>query len=436
MFLQVLASVFVVELGVMWLLPLFRPLSPGVTMLVDAGLLALGCAPILWWVVAAPLRAAAEGDRARAALLQGVLDGSIDAIVTVDAHQRVVIFSTGAEQLFGWRADEIIGQPLSVLLPDRVREAHAGHVAGFQRSSIRHKAMQQRSVVAARRKDGTEVHVEASLSKVVSGGALYMTAIVRDVTQREAAEEELRAALVLAEQAARAKSEFVASMSHELRTPLNAILGMSETLRDQGPGPLNARQLASVNDVVESGRLLLALINDILDLSRIETGNRHVERREVAMRDVLNAAVYVVREPASKKSLTLTVDLACPDIVLADGRALKQIIANLMRNAVKFTMAGGRILLRASVEPSDAMLVVVIQDTGIGIAAENLPRLFHPFEQLEGGVARRFGGSGLGLALSARLAEQQGGTIAVESVLGAGSTFTVRIPVEIPDSTN
>ena len=282
MFLQVLASVFVVELGVMWLLPLFRPLSPGVTMLVDAGLLALGCAPILWWVVAAPLRAAAEGDRARAALLQGVLDGSIDAIVTVDAHQRVVIFSTGAEQLFGWRADEIIGQPLSVLLPDRVREAHAGHVAGFQRSSIRHKAMQQRTVVAARRKDGTEVHVEASLSKVISGGALYMTAIVRDVTQREAAEEELR----------------------------------------------------------------------------------------------------------------------------------------------------------ASVEPSDGMLVVVIQDTGIGIAAENLPRLFHPFEQLEGGVARRFGGSGLGLALSARLAEQQGGTIAVESALGAGSTFTVRIPVEIPDSTN
>ncbi len=434
LFFKLLAIIIVVEITVMLALGALPEMPRLTETLIDASLLTLIAAPLLWMVVATPLRAAVEAERSRAeAGLEGVLVGSIDAIVTVDRERRIVIFSKGAEELFGWRAAEILGKPLDLLIPTRLVDAHRDHVEGFESSSLSHKAMEHRGVVPARRKDGSEVRVEASLSKVDRDGHLYMTAIIREVTAREAADAALRDALLQAEQAARAKSEFLAAMSHELRTPLNAILGMSEALQEEVYGPLNDPQRSSIREVEEAGSHLLSLINDILDLSKIEVGKRPLELEAAPVAELVDSCVRMVRDNAGRRSIALRTELGdAPELLRTDVRALKQVLMNLLSNAVKFTPEHGAVSVRLSREggADGEMLRIAVQDSGIGIAAEDLPRLFRPFEQLESGLARRFEGTGLGLALSAKLVQQLGGRIEVASEPGKGSVFAVTVPID------
>ena len=253
---------------------------------------------------------------------------------------------------------------------------------------------------------------------------------LRDLSnQVEARGQEVEAKNLELVQANRLKSEFLATMSHELRTPLNAIIGFSEVLRDGMVGELEATQRGYVDEIFSAGGHLLSLINDILDLSKVEAGRMVLEPTSVHLPDVLRAGIAVVREAAQRGevSLVLEVDEALPP-VFADARKLTQIVYNLLSNAVKFTQPGGRVALRGQV--ADDQCVIEVQDTGIGIADQDQQRLFEPFVQLDGSMARRFDGTGLGLALVNRFVALHGGEVDVESAAGRGALFRVRLPGE------
>jgi signal transduction histidine kinase len=230
------------------------------------------------------------------------------------------------------------------------------------------------------------------------------------------------------ESASRHKSEFLASMSHELRTPLNAIIGFSEVLGERMFGELNDKQAEYIQDILGSGRHLLALINDILDLSKVEAGHLELERAPFDLPATLDGALTLVRERASRRGLTLVLDVD-PGLgsVVADERRVRQVILNLLANAVKFTPDGGRVTLRAV--PVPGAVETSVQDTGIGIAPEDQEAIFEEFRQVGTDYARKREGTGLGLALARRFVEAHGGRIWVRSAPGQGSTFTFSLPV-------
>lgn len=259
---------------------------------------------------------------------------------------------------------------------------------------------------------------------------------------------ELEGAMLLAQSTNRAKSEFLANMSHELRTPLNAIIGFSEALLSGIYGPINERHREYLNDILVSGENLLGLINDVLELSKIESGSTNLEQREFSLRELMKSAAGMFREKTAKHGIRLEyrVDDGLDEIV-ADQRKLKQMLVNLLSNAIKFTSDGGAISVHArrGVRPDasgevipepvtqdfrpDGFIEISVEDTGIGIAKDDIPKLFQSFQQLESPFQKRYGGTGLGLFLTKRLVELHGGKIWVESEKGKGARFTVLIPV-------
>lgn len=243
--------------------------------------------------------------------------------------------------------------------------------------------------------------------------------------------QELVVALQQAESANRAKSEFIAAISHELRTPLNVILGMSEVLTEQTVGPLNGRQLESVRYIDESGRHLLALINDILDLSKIEAGKLELDRQETSLYDLCESSLRLVRPAADAKSQQLSLERLTSDLSLhVDSRRVKQVLVNLLANAIKFTPNGGSITLEASTQPGRRELTLAVIDTGIGVPPEYRDKLFKPFQQIDGALNRRHSGTGLGLALVRRITELHGGRAGLESTPGVGSRFYIVLPLD------
>ena len=262
----------------------------------------------------------------------------------------------------------------------------------------------------------------------------------REVARRmseQMAIREIAAQNLQLEAASRMKSEFLANMSHELRTPLNAIIGFSEVLRDGLAGELEPRQKEYANEIVVSGSHLLALINDILDLSKVEAGKMTLTLEPLDVAMLIQASLQVVRETAmaQRQRLSVLVAEGLGEVWL-DGRKCKQILYNLLSNAVKFTPDGGdvrvearRVSRKASPDgQAGPYLELMVQDSGIGISATDLARLFEPFTQIDSTLARRYQGTGLGLAMVKRLAELHGGTIALRSAPGEGSTFTVWLP--------
>jgi signal transduction histidine kinase/ligand-binding sensor domain-containing protein len=256
----------------------------------------------------------------------------------------------------------------------------------------------------------------------------------RDLEEARSAHEEAR---LQAEAASRAKTEFLANMSHELRTPMNAIIGFSEVLEDQYYGALTSKQKEHVGNILQSARHLLSLINDILDLAKVESGRMEVELNRFVVKDLLEGCLTMVRERAFKQGIRLEYRMGCPagEAVTADERKLKQVLFNLLSNAVKFTPPGKSVTLFAALRETSSWgdggrwLELAVEDTGIGIHPDDLPKLFQPFTQLESAYTKRFEGTGLGLALTRKLVELQGGRIRVESTPGEGSRFTVEVPV-------
>ncbi len=253
---------------------------------------------------------------------------------------------------------------------------------------------------------------------------------VRERTSElEVKQQELLTANVELERASRLKSEFLANMSHELRTPLNAVNGFSELLLEETYGPLVPKQRRYVDNILASGRHLLQLINGILDLSKIEAGRMEVRVEEFSIRQAIESAVSVIQPLAQKKGLSLevTIDPAVDRVLLDPGKT-KQILYNLVSNAVKFTDTGSIAVSAAPVPEDPSLIELCVRDTGIGIRSEDQGRIFREFEQVDGSHSRRYEGTGLGLALTRRLAELQGGSIRLESEVGKGSRFFVRLP--------
>ncbi len=375
-------------------------------------------------------RRAEEARRLSDVRLSAIMNMAPEAIVTIGRDNRIQLFNKGAEAIFGYHADEVLNKPVERLLPARFRDAHRKHVAEFTERPETSRLMSRRGEIAGLRKDGSEFPAEASISKLELGDDTIYTVLLHDITERKQAEEEMRTAREVAELADRAKSEFLANVSHELRTPLNAIIGFSDLIESGMHGPVgNPKYVGYAADIKESGLHLLQLINDVLDIAKIEAGNVELHEDDVDVVEIVCSCVRLMTERARGGGVELVWRRPEPALphLRADGRMLKQILVNLISNAVKFTRTGGAVTVEAG-QGADGGLMLRVTDTGIGIAAENIPRALDRFGQVETGLHRRFEGSGLGLPLSKSMVELHGGSLELESALGAGTTVTVRFP--------
>ncbi|MCX6359853.1 MAG: response regulator [Armatimonadetes bacterium] len=370
--------------------------------------------------------------------IRAITTSAQDAILMMDDRGRISYWNPAAERIFGYTAQEVVGKDLHALLaPERFRPAAEAAYGPFLQSG-QGAAVGQVLDLAALRKDGVEISVRLSLSAVQMDGRWHAVGILSDITERieserkiveanaqlAVARDEANALAERANDASRAKSEFLASMSHEIRTPMNGIIGMTGLLLDT---ELTADQRQFAQIVRSSGDSLLALINDILDFSKIEAGKLDLEPLDFDLRTAMEDAVEVVALKAQQKGLDIVcmVDADLPEMVRGDAGRLRQIAVNLCSNAVKFTGAGS-VALRASKEAeTEASLTIrfTVTDTGIGIPADKQAQIFGAFSQADQSTTRKYGGTGLGLAISKQLAELMGGAIGVDSIVGAGSTF-------------
>jgi PAS domain S-box-containing protein len=363
---------------------------------------------------------------------RSLFEANIDASMTTDPSGIITDVNKQMEVLTDCTRDELIGAPFRNYFTDPDRAQTAIRLVLSERTITDYE-------LTARSRGGRETVVSCNATTFYDRDRKLqgVFAAARDVTERRRLDQvlreknvELESARSLAEKTNLTKSEFLANMSHELRTPLNAVIGFSEVLQDQLFGPINDKQQEYVDNILTSGRHLLSLINDILDLSKVESGKMDLELDDFLLRDCLDAAVMMLREKALKGGIELILNLA-PEAdvqIEADQRKLKQILFNLLSNAVKFTAAAGTVEVGA-LRDGD-FLEITVRDTGIGIKEEDLAKLFHPFTQLESVYTKGFEGTGLGLALTRQLVELHCGRIWVESQFGAGSSFSFALPLK------
>jgi len=358
---------------------------------------------------------------------QALLEAAPDGIVIGKANGDIVLINSQTELLFGYSRTELLGRPIEVLLPKRLRGTHPGHRAGYIERP-RARPMGAGLELYGLRRDGTEFPVEISLSPIETEEGLMVISSVRDVTERKQFEHTLREKNVELERANSAKDVFLSTLSHELRTPLNAIIGYTGTLLMRLPGSLTAEQERQLRSIQTGGRNLLALINDLLDLAKIESGKVHIRLESAECRDIVAEVASALAPLAEAKHLKLEcIGPDGPFLVRTDRRALSQILANLVGNAIKFTGEGSvRLEVKERPVNSGMMAAIDVTDTGTGIKAEDLPRLFKPFDRLHD--ALRAEGTGLGLHLCHKLAELIEARVEVDSEYGKGSRFTVVIP--------
>jgi PAS domain S-box-containing protein len=388
-----------------------------------------------------------------------LLENAPDAILEIDAKGFIVLANTEAERMFQRTRLELIGLRIEDLIPERYRGTHTQHRARYGASPIR-RPMGAGLDLQVLRKDGTELAVDINLSPLADPAG-HVMCVVRDVSDRRLAEEKIKmlnqnlerrsSELALAneelslrnrevERANRLKSEFLASMSHELRTPLNTILGFSELLSEQSAGSLNEKQKRFVTHIQRDAHHLLELINDILDLSKIEAGRLELHLEQFPIAVAVAEVLTSVRPLSAAKSISLDSDLDPSIQLYADRLRFKEILYNLFSNAIKFTPSGGRIWI--VVEPvgdqhSDVKhrnIRIMVGDTGIGIAREDHEAIFESFRQASATTKGVREGTGLGLAITKRLIEHHGGRIWVESEPGAGSRFYFTLPAAEPQS--
>ncbi|MEI6180676.1 MAG: response regulator [Chloroflexales bacterium] len=402
------------------------------------------------------IRYAIERHRLQARLLaserhyRALIEHSADGIATLTADGRFLYASPATHRMLGYDPEELMGQSAFTLLhPD---DLAAG--TNMYRQLRQQPQQPLTSELRYQRKDGTWCWLEATGTNLLEAPGIGVIVLnYRDVTARREVEAALRQLNETLEQritertadlqqanaelarAARLKDEFLANMSHELRTPLNAILGNAELLREQIYGPLVPKQIDALRNIDTSGHHLLRLINEILDIARIEAGKLQLQIEPITVASVCQMSCLMVAESALLKQIGLSTALDHQVTTIhADQQRLTQILINLLANAVKFTPAGGAIGLEVTGNPGAQSVTFTVWDTGIGIAATDLPRLFQPFTQLDSGLNRQYGGTGLGLALVQRLVRAHQGSVTVTSTVGQGSRFSVTLPWPTPSA--
>lgn len=363
--------------------------------------------------------------------LRSHVENSPVGVIEWDREMRILQWSKGAEHIFGWRAEEVLGRKIGEEVP-LIHPDDAGPTGDVVSSLLTGR---ERRVIFENRnrtKDGSVIHCEWYNSALLdeAGELVSVMSLALDTTGRKRAEEELRRAARAAEEASRAKSEFLANMSHEIRTPMNGIIGMTELLMQT---ELSKEQREYAGTIRASGEALLAVLNDILDFSKIEAGRLHLESLDFDLRSMVEDVTQLFAARAHDKRLELAgfVEPELPSRVRGDPFRIRQVLSNLVGNAIKFTEEG-EVFLRAGLSERDGDAPVVrfeVRDTGIGISPEARSRLFESFSQADASTTRRYGGTGLGLAISRRLVEMMGGEIGVESEVGRGSTFWFTVPL-------
>lgn len=358
---------------------------------------------------------------------RNLVDNAYDAIMTTDLEGRIITWNTSAQNIYGWTEEEAAGQKLSRLLipPDKQAEneqlIHSIFI-GRSRSGVEsvHK-----------KKDGNKIDVSLTVSPLNNAEhrIIGLSCVIRDITDRKRGEEieseNMRLAIVI-----RAKSELLPAISHDLGTPLNAMIGFSELLKQEIPGKLNDKQKMYVENILTSSKRMLDIVDDVLDLGRAETGKIGLVTEKISVPEILDETIILFRENAAKHNVVFKKETDPElDFMEADRKRFKQILFNLISNAVKYCKPeGGTVTIAAKKQGELAKFMVI--DTGIGIREENLGKLFLPFEQLDLGIASKYGSTGLGLVITKKLVELQGGGISVKSKYGEGSTFTFTLPIK------
>lgn len=359
---------------------------------------------------------------------RAVLNAPLPIMIHVENGDVILISRTWTE-LTGYTAEDMttVSKWLTHANSDKSDEIQA-YLGQVNQSKERIAPTQYEIITKTGEKQIWEF--SSSLLGLQPDGQRIIISMALDITERIKAEHAMQSAKETAEYASRAKSDFLANMSHELRTPLNAIIGFAEILRDELVGPINDEQKECVNDIRFSGQHLLEMINDILDLSKIEAGKMFLQLEDFAIVDAVEEVNAIINALAMKKNIELTLTSPKNVIIQADRVKIKQIFYNLLSNAVKFTPEGGKVTTQFSISKTDLHIKVI--DTGIGIAEEDKMKLFAPFTQIDTSKSRQYGGTGLGLALTQRLIELHGGEISVTSEEGKGSTFIFNIPTTQP----
>ncbi len=368
----------------------------------------------------------------RSASLRAIVDNAADGIVTIDARGLVLSFNRAAERMFGYRAEQVLGQSVKLLMPDTYRLRHDEQLHRFDEHGVAGIIGSGREL-AGRRADGSEFPLHVAISQMEVGGARRFTGLLRDISAQKATEAKLTAARHAAEAANQVKSEFLARMSHELRTPLNAVIGFSH-LMARSPG-LSAEHQRNLDIIHRSGQHLLTLINSVLELSKIDAGRAQLQEEDTDLAVLLRGVIDTLDMRAREAGLALLLELdQLPRSVRVDAVKLRQVLFNLLGNAIKFTEHGQVCLAvhGAAQDGARVRLTFRVVDTGIGVAPQHLAAIFEPFLQLS--THATSAGTGLGLTISRQFVQLLGGELQVESTPGQGSAFFFSLSLAVSDA--
>jgi PAS domain S-box-containing protein len=362
-------------------------------------------------------------DQARRADI--VLETFVDGIVTIDANGIVHSFNPGAERIFGYVPAEVIGQNVKMLMPEPYKARHDAYLSAYLTTGEAKIIGRGRELVGLN-KNGTKFPMELGISEMKIDDVTMFTGIVRDITEKQQFLYQIESARAIAEKANLAKSEFLSSMSHELRTPMNSVLGFSQILLTDPDHPLTDDQMESVHQISNAGKHLLELINDVLDLSRIEAGKVELKIENLSLKDLLSDCYHLMSPQSKTAGLTLELQAFEDCTVAADEVSLKQVVLNLLSNAIKYNRDGGMVSISVPAVAGEHVLFA-ITDSGIGIPESRIAELFQPFNRL-GAEQGNIEGTGVGLVITKQLLELMNGSIEVVSQPGNGTVFTVALP--------
>ncbi|GGB77099.1 hypothetical protein GCM10011607_41640 [Shewanella inventionis] len=388
-------------------------------------------------IIASQVRKELEAQKQKDNMFESLTELSPEAMVIIDTSGVIVLINSQAEKLFGYSREQLVGQKINMLVPVSVAGKHDSYVDGYV-NKPRTRPMGMADDLFSRHADGSEFPVEVSLSPIQLDDKMLIASSIRNISERKKIEKTLKSAIDKAKSASQAKTSFLANMSHEIRTPLNAVIGLTHLLKGK---ELTSEQLKLVSNIQLAGRSLLGIVNDILDLSKIEANEMPVVLEPCNLQQLLDEIYSVFSNQANQKRITLGlhVDPDVTPIVLTDKKLLQQVITNLLSNAIKFTNEGG-VTLTVTREGSDTALPeqqlvrFTIEDTGIGISEKQQKKIFQPFNQADDGINRRFDGTGLGLSIVTNLSELLGGKVGVASEMGKGSRFWLDVPFTLLDN--